>query len=240
MTDVTPKAAAPSLLHLDSSADGPVEAVTRQLTALFARTWRERHEAAGVRPAYRYRYRDLAAEPVPPLTAAYAALGRRAERNGARSPGEVAALAATADEEREWARTRPLIEEVREAGILLIGVPMYNFAVPAALKAWIDRVCFPGAFTDPDTGDSLLRGTRVVLALARGGGYGPGSPREDCDFQLPYLRALFGALGVDGKDLHAVTAEFTRAGDVPALAAFRDQAARSAERARARAVALAR
>lgn len=58
-----------SLLHLDSSAHRSEESVSRQLTALFAHTWRTAHGPAG------YRYRDLAADPVPPLDTAYS-LGR--------------------------------------------------------------------------------------------------------------------------------------------------------------------
>src|SRR5690349_22305484 len=64
-----------SLLHLDSSANRFGEPVTRELTALFADAWRARHGPAG------YRYRDLAADPVPPDTAC-CALGRRVERHG--------------------------------------------------------------------------------------------------------------------------------------------------------------
>jgi FMN-dependent NADH-azoreductase len=104
----------------------------------------------------------------------------------------VAALVESPAEKGEWALTRPLITELLGADTVLIGAPMYNFSVPAALKAWIDRVTFPGAFTDPDTGDSLLHGTTVVVITARGGAYGPGTPRQAWDFHTPYLRAYFG------------------------------------------------
>ncbi|MBJ3806618.1 FMN-dependent NADH-azoreductase [Streptomyces flavofungini] len=215
------------LLHLDSSADRRGESVTRTLTGLFARSWRERYGDAG------YRYRDLAAEPVPLVGSGYVALGTRTERQGAVPLAKVAALAEGADEEREWALTLPLVAELRAAGTVLIGVPMYNFGVPAALKAWIDRVSFPGAFTDPDSGRPHLGGTRVVVVAACGGGYGPGTPRADCDFQVPYLRAYFGELGVAEGELHIVRAELTRAGDIPALAPFRDLAVDSLAAARA-------
>jgi FMN-dependent NADH-azoreductase len=176
-----------SLLHLDSSANRSGESVSRRLTALFADIWRARHGRAG------YRYRDLAAEPVPPLGTAFCALGRRAEREGLVPPDQVATIARGEAETREWTLTLPLINELLAARIVLIGTPMYNFSVPAALKAWIDRVTFPGAFTDPVTGDSLLRHTTLVVVAARGGAYGPGTPRRDCDFQVPYLRAYFAA-----------------------------------------------
>ncbi|WP_241844799.1 FMN-dependent NADH-azoreductase [Streptomyces silvensis] len=208
------------LLHLDSSADRRGSSVTRRLTGEFARIWRERHEGAG------YRYRDLAGEPVPLVGSGYVGLGTRVERQGVVPPEKVAALAEGAEEEREWALTLPLVAEVRAvgaaAGTLLVGAPMYNFGVPAALKAWIDRVSFPGVFTDPDSGRALLGEVRVVVVAACGGGYGPGAPLAACDFQVPYLRAYFARLGVAAERLHVVRAELTRARDIPGLAAFQD------------------
>ncbi len=222
-----------TLLHLDSSANRSSESVSRQLTALFAGTWQARHGPA------RYRYRDLAAEPVPPLSTAYCSLGRRVERHGLVSMDAVARLAESPAEKQEWALTRPLITEVLAAETVLIGAPMYNYSLPAALKAWIDRVSFPGAFTDPDTGNSLLRKTKVVMIIARGGAYGPGTPREGWDFQTPYLRTYFGRHGVADENIRFVSAEMTKAGLVPHLARFRSLAASSLAAARAEVIALA-
>ncbi|MFJ5776410.1 FMN-dependent NADH-azoreductase [Streptomyces sp. NPDC093094] len=215
-----------TLLHLDSSIS-PAGSVSRALTARFAAVWRARHGAA------RLRHRDLAADPVPAVRAAYEALGRRAERKGVLSPDDVAALAETPDEEHEWALTRSLVEELRAATTVLLGAPMYNLTVSAGLKAWIDRISFPGAYVDAGTGERLLRDTRVVVVAARGGGYGPGTPREHLDFQVPYLRACFTGLGVAEDNLHIVTAELTRAADVPALNGLQPLAARSLARAEA-------
>ncbi|MGH3550195.1 MAG: FMN-dependent NADH-azoreductase [Pseudonocardiaceae bacterium] len=215
-----------SLLHLDSSAGELGDSVSRQLTALFADTWQELY------PGGDYRYRDLAADPISPLAPAYTTLGRRVERHGGVAPSLVAALVEGTAEEREWALTRPLVAELLAADTVLIGVPMYNFSVPAALKAWIDRVTFPGAYVDPETGAPRLRGTRVVLAVAHGGGYGPGTPREAFDFQIPYLRAYFGNLGVAAAGLNVVRAEMTVSNIVPELAGFRDLAANSLVAAR--------
>ncbi|MFD7426736.1 FMN-dependent NADH-azoreductase [Streptomyces sp. NPDC059818] len=215
-----------SLLHLDSGANRSDESVSRRLTALFARTWRTAHGPAG------YRYRDLAADPVPPLGTAYCSLGRRAERTGLVPPDGVDALTRSEAEKREWSLTRPLITELLAADTLLVGAPLYNFSVSAALKAWIDRVGFPGALTDPDTGEGLLRGTKVVVISPRGGAYGPGTPREGWDFQTPYLRAYFGEKGVAPEDLCFVNAEMTMAELVPGLARFRPLAASSLAAAR--------
>ena len=96
---------------------------------------------------------------------------------------------------------------------------------------------FPGAYTDPDTGESLPRHTRVVVVMARGGGYGPGTPREPYDFQTPYLKAYFGELGV--RETHFVTAELTLAGLLPHLRHLEALAADSLTRARADVTALA-
>ncbi|MFF8594729.1 FMN-dependent NADH-azoreductase [Streptomyces sp. NPDC015220] len=222
------------LLHIDSSADATADSVSRRLTARFAGAWRERHGAA------RYRHRDLATAPVPPLTPAYTALGRRVEREGFVPPAKVPALIDGPAEQREWDLTLPLVDELRCARTVLLGVPMYNFSVPASLKAWIDRVTFPGAFTDPDTGESLLRGTRVVAVMARGGGYGPGTPREAFDFQTPYLRAYFGNLGVAPDHLHLVAAELTRVDVLPRLAGLEHLAAASLAAAEERMTELAR
>lgn len=218
-----------SLLHLDSAANGSGESVSRELTSLFAQAWKEVNGPAG----YRYRYRDLAAEPVPPLDTAYCTLGRRVERAGLLPPERVPELITGAAEARAWALTRPLIDELLAAGTVVIGAPMYNLSVPALLKAWIDRITFPGAFTDPAGGGSLLRDTKVVVVAARGGAYGPDSGRQDQDFQTPYLRAYFGRHGVAEANLSFVTAELTVAGVMPHLARFRQDAADSLAAARA-------
>jgi FMN-dependent NADH-azoreductase len=215
------------LLHIDSSANGSGESVTRELTALFARQWRSSHGAA------EYRYRDVAADPVPLVNTAFCQLGRRLERQGLVPMDKVAEMTESPAEERQWALTLPLIREVLAADIVLVGSSMYNLSVAASLKAWIDRVTFPGAFTDPDTGDSVLSRAQVVLVSARGGAYGPGAPGEGWDFQLPYLSAYFRRHGVPDSGIHVVRAELTVAEFVPDMASLRPQAQRSLAEARA-------
>lgn len=78
-----------TLLHLDSSADRSGSSVSRSLSASFAHTWRAAHGGAG------YTYRDLVADPVPPLGPAYCRLGRRLERDGLRPPERVAERSGT-------------------------------------------------------------------------------------------------------------------------------------------------
>ncbi|WP_028646601.1 FMN-dependent NADH-azoreductase [Nocardiopsis sp. CNT312] len=212
-----------SLLHLDSSHSG--DSLSRQLTALFARRWRRLSGTEG------YRYRNLATHPVPTVGPVYCSFAQKVERHGTVSHETVDALARSTAERREWTLTRPLITELLKADVVLIGAPMYNFTIPASLKGWIDRITFPGAFTGADSGEPLLRGTRVVVVTTRGGGYGPGTPRERFDFQTPYLRAYFGGLGIAEEDLYFVHTEMTRAGDVPELHRFQEMAALSRARA---------
>ncbi|HTU72005.1 MAG TPA: NAD(P)H-dependent oxidoreductase [Trebonia sp.] len=216
-----------TLLHLDSSANHCGESVTRQLTARFAQAWQARQGTAC------YRYRDLAAEPVPPVTTAFCQLGRRVERHGLVALDKVAALAENPAEEHQWALTLPLIKEVRAAGLIVVGAPMYNLSVSALLKSWIDRITFPCGFADPDTGDSVLSEAQVVIVAARGGAYGEGMPGEGRDFQLPYLRAYFRKQGVPETGIHVVAADLTIATVLPAMASRRPQAERSLADARA-------
>ncbi|GII80192.1 FMN-dependent NADH-azoreductase [Sphaerisporangium rufum] len=222
-----------SLLHVDSAANTSDESITRRLTASFAAAWRDRHGPAA------HRYRDLAAAPVPPLTTAFAELGRRVERHGLLPLDRVPELIESPAERREWELTEPLISEMRSADVVLIGAPMYNFSIPAALKAWIDRMTFPGAFGGPGSAQRPLHDTKVVVIMARGGAYGPGTPREGWDFQTPYLRTYFTEHGVREENLFFVAAELTVADFIPQLAALRPAAAGSLAAAEAEVTALA-
>lgn len=222
-----------SLLHLDSSAHRTSESVSRQLTETFARRWRARHGEVG------YRYRDLAAQPVALIGDAYCKLGRRVERCGIALAGPVEGLIETADEHHEWALTRQLVDELLASDVLLIGAPMYNYSAPAALKAWIDRISFPGVFTDTVDGSSLLAHLQVVVVTSCGGAYGPGTGAEQRDFLVPYLRAYFSKQGVPTANIDVVTADMTLAGIVPGREHLRPVAARTLVRARHRLVGLA-
>ncbi|MEV1239509.1 NAD(P)H-dependent oxidoreductase [Nonomuraea sp. NPDC049750] len=193
------------LLHLDAS--GRSDSFSRRLGRTFVTGWRATHHD-GI-----YTYRDLVADPVPPIDENRVHLATQSSVNGVRDIEAMDKVAATAPElARSWAATRPLVEQLLAADVLLLGVPMYNFTVPAALKAWIDRVTLPWL---------PLKGKSAVVLSARGGGYGPGMPREQFDFQEPYLRAYFSVLGLD--DVEFVHAELTHAMVMPFLAQFRDQ-----------------
>ena len=92
-----------------------------------------------------------------------------------------------------------LIEEVEAADTIVLAVPMYNFAIPSVLKAWLDHIIRAGrSFRYSEAGPvGLLKGKKVFIVTARGGVYSAGSPAEGLDFQAPYLRAVLGFVGLD-------------------------------------------
>ena len=87
-----------------------------------------------------------------------------------------------------------LIAEVQAADVVVLGVPMYNFGVPAQLKNWIDAIARAGVtFRYTQNGpEGLLAGKKVYVALARGGRY----RNSPADTQVPYLRTVLGFLGM--------------------------------------------
>jgi len=87
-----------------------------------------------------------------------------------------------------------LIKELQDADIVIIGAPIYNFSIPAALKAWIDLVARPGV-TFRYTGNGpvgLLDGKKAYLILASGGV----SIGGDADFASSYLRHVLNFIGI--------------------------------------------
>ena len=92
-----------------------------------------------------------------------------------------------------------LIGELEAADVIVLAVPMYNFSIPSALKAWIDHVARAGrTFRYTEAGPvGLLKGKKVFVVTARGGMYSNGGPAAPFDFQEPYLRAVLGFIGMD-------------------------------------------
>ena len=115
-----------------------------------------------------------------------------------------------------------LIAEVQAADVIVIGVPMYNFGVPAALKNWIDaiarvKVTFQYTAKGPE---GLLKGKKVYVALTRGGQH----RNTPADTQVPYLKTVFSFLGMT--DMQFVYAEGLAMGpdaEQQALASARTQ-----------------
>jgi FMN-dependent NADH-azoreductase len=113
-------------------------------------------------------YRDLTADPLPHLT-----------------------LEAFAD--------TSVLDEFLAADAVVIGAPMYNFTLPTQLKSWIDRILVAGkTFRYGENGpEGLAGGKRVIIALARGGVYGAGSPAASLEHLETYLRGVFNFIGIE-------------------------------------------
>ncbi len=104
-----------------------------------------------------------------------------------------------------------VIAQVQAADILVIGVPMYNFAVPAMLKSWTDHLARAGVtFRYTATGpQGLLGNKKVILVMSTGGQHAEGVT----DFMRPYLRTILGFMGLN--DITEVVAEGLNMGDAP-------------------------
>lgn len=89
------------------------------------------------------------------------------------------------------------VKELIAADIIVISVPMYNFNIPSALKAWVDHIVRAGKTFSYQTGrpEGLLKGKKVYLAIASNGVYSDG-PMKPFDFGEPYLRFILEFMGI--------------------------------------------
>ena len=173
-----------NILQVLSSSRGAASHSTRVANRIVERL-------RDVDPQAKVVVRDLNRTPHPVLDeAALAALFTAA---GARTPQQAARVALD----------DALIAEIQAADVVVLGVPMYNFAAPAALKNWIDAIARAGVtFRYTERGpEGLLKGKRMYVALARGGKYRD----TPADTQVPYLRTMFAFLGIT--DVEFVYAE---------------------------------
>lgn len=172
------------LLRVESSLFGEHGQSTR-----LARMFTDAFVAAA--PGTTVTVRDLVGAPMPHLDGAtFAAFGTPPDKRDEAQRQRVV-LADT------------LVQELRDANVVVIGLPMYNFGVPSTLKAWIDHVMRANVtFSYTATGpQGLLPGKKCVIVGARGGSYA-GTP---LDVQLPYLKSVLGFMGIT--DVEVVLAE---------------------------------
>src|SRR5690348_6993825 len=126
--------------------------------------------------------RDLVADPVPHLDGARA--GAFFAKPEERGPEQRAVIA----------YSDALIDELRGADVLVLGLPMYNFGVPSQLKAWFDHIARAGVtFKYTDKGAvGLLTGKKAIVIATRGGRYaGTGA-----DHETPFVRQFLGFVGI--------------------------------------------
>ena len=193
-----------TVLHLDASARPGLAGThahgshTRALTHRFVERWR------AARPGDRIIVRDVGATPPPTVTADWVAAAFTAPHE--RTPEQRATLA----------ESDRLVDELRRADVLVLGVPMYNFGISTQLKNWIDAIARAGVtFRYTENGpEGLVKGKKVYVALARGGVYRD----TPADSQVPYLKGVLGFLGMT--DVEFIYAEGLAMGPESADKAF--------------------
>jgi FMN-dependent NADH-azoreductase len=168
-----------TLLHIDSS---PLygRSVSRQLTGAFVDQWKSSHLDGTVID------RDLNATSILPISAEW--VGAVYTPEGAR----------TAQQKELLALSDTLLAELEQADEYVIGVPMHNFGVPSVLKLWIDQIARTGRTFSYADGKpkGLLTGKKATFIIASGGIYDSQTQMSSFNFVEPYLRSVFGFLGV--------------------------------------------
>lgn len=164
------------LLVVETSPRGE-SSVSRQMTMRFVSEWKAAHPVGSVT------IRDLAETDLPFVTAPWLqAYFTPAEH---RSP-EMADALRLSDE---------LVAEILAADHVVIATPVYNYNVPAALKAWVDHIVRKGLTLGVD-GAGLITGKKATVLIASGGVYSEGSPIRDRDIATQYLRLILGVIGI--------------------------------------------
>lgn len=164
------------LLVVETSPRGDYS-ISRHMTRRFVADWRAAHPAGEVTD------RDLMETDLPFVTAPWLqAYFTPAEQH---SPDMKDALRLS-DE---------LVGEILEADHIVIATPVYNYNVPAALKAWVDHIVRKGLTLGFD-GSGLLTGKKATVLIASGGVYTEGSPIRDRDIASQYLRLILKVIGI--------------------------------------------
>ncbi len=172
-----------TLLQINASLFGE-SGQSSALANHFVAEWRQRH------PGARVIARDLAADPVPHLSAArFGALVAKPET---RTPAQQAVVDFS----------DALIDELKRAEVIVLGLPMYNFGVPSTLKAYFDHIARAGItfrYT-ADGPEGLLKSKKAYVFAARGGKYAG----TQLDTQTQFVRHFLAFLGIeDSMFVHA-------------------------------------
>ncbi|MHB2027325.1 MAG: FMN-dependent NADH-azoreductase [Acidimicrobiales bacterium] len=191
-----------TLFRLDASIR-PEGSVSREIADVVEREWRDAHgDDTVVR-------RDIGLNPLAATTWPLAVSASRtpeserslAQRDAARIAGELA-------------------DELLNAESLLFAVPLYNFGVSQHFKTWVDVVLTDSRLASSAT--PALADKPAVLVVARGGAYGPATPRDGWDHATGWIRRILH--DVWALDLKVVETEFTLVGVNPALDEFKEVA----------------
>jgi FMN-dependent NADH-azoreductase len=154
---------------------------TPKLTHQFAEDWKARH------PNGRIVERDLSDGPIPYLSESWIEAAYTPEAQRTPAQRDLLTLSDT------------LIAEIFAADVILLGIPMHNFWVPASFKAWIDQIARAGktfGYSDQGPKGLIPSNKKVVAVLSRGGVYAPDGTQGAMDFQVAYLRKIFALIGL--------------------------------------------
>jgi FMN-dependent NADH-azoreductase len=167
-----------TLLHIDSSPRGE-PSVSRRFTRRFVNLWKAQHSDD------RIIYRDLGRHPVPHINEAWI--------SSAFTPPD----ARLAEQQEALSLSDMLIDELLTSDRYVFGVPMYNLSIPSTLKAYIDQVVRIHRTFTYANGDyeGLVKDKKMLVITARGDRYS-NTPDISDQFQEPYLRAVFGLIGI--------------------------------------------
>ena len=191
----------PELLVIEASPRLE-HSTSRKLTAVFVEQWKAANPGGSVV------VRDLVKTDLPFVDLPW--IGGAFTPPEAHSPASTAAIRVSND----------LVAELKSADRIVIGTPMYNFSIPARLKAYIDHIVRAGVTFEPGnqvfltTGNAayvgLLKEKSADIILASGGGHAPGSPTEKHDQASVYLRQILFWIGIS--DVNIVIAPRALAG----------------------------
>ena len=164
------------LLVVETSARGE-NSISRNMTQRFVSQWQAAHPGAAVA------VRDLTETNLPFVTAPW-----------------LQAYFTPPDQQSDEMKNElllsdQLVEELLAAEHIVIATPVYNYNVPAALKAWIDHIVRKGKTLGFD-GAGLVTGRRATVLLASGGVYTSESPIRHMDIASQYLRLVLGVIGI--------------------------------------------
>ncbi|MCY1260725.1 FMN-dependent NADH-azoreductase 1 [compost metagenome] len=197
-----------TLLHIDASARSD-RSLSRKLSQAFVEAWVDRDDKTQVI------VRDVGHNPPPFVTEAWIAAVFTPEEH------------MTPEKREEIRLSDELIDEIDRADVIIMGTPMYNYGMPAALKSWFDKVIRIGkTFTfDLDRGDyplePIMNGKKLVILSSRGEfGFGPGGVREAMNHLDTHIQTCAHYLGVN--ETHVISIDYQEFGDARHEASIAD------------------
>ena len=166
-----------TLLRIDASPRGDLS-ISKTLGNKFTDEWQKQRAGSQV-VVHDATHEKLPFVDVPWMGGAYTPADKR-------TPEQSAAIKVSDD----------LVDELLACDELLITTPMYNFSIPAALKAWIDHIVRANRTFSPADGKGLVTGKKAWIILASGYEYTEGAPYASANMASTYLKQVLGFIGI--------------------------------------------